>query len=238
MTRFYELREDPSSTYTGYIRGTNKWGLPGSHCPVCEGTTVAIGVSYPTVDLSGLAEESKFREPRREPIEEYERLRELVRPLLPPGALLRPGSNVGPLTGTATGRFGSFFYDDPFLLVTRREALELLRAAGLNGLEGGRAELRFRQRAAPELWELQLQHHGRLHPDCLPANREPPCQRCGSGSFTLPDPVLLDAASLPVGLDLFRLCDATATVVASERFVEAVRRLALDGVTFKELPHR
>jgi hypothetical protein len=48
--------------------------------------------------------------------------------------------------------------------------------------------------------------------------------------------MLLDASSLPSHLDLFRLEDFSTTIVCTERFVEACRRLKLDGVNFHPLP--
>lgn len=238
MTRFYELLEDKVSRYTGDPRAVSKWSLPGSYCSVCDATWVSVGVVYPCVDLSALPQRSEFEEARRVPIEEFERLRELVRPLMPPGALVHPGANLGPLVGTATGTFGAFFYDMPFTLLVRREALEKLQSMGMRGLRGCRAQLRFRQRNPPELWELQLEYRGRLHPDCLPPSRMTPCSRCGPDGFMMPEDLLLDAATLPKDLDLFRLADATGTIIASERLVETVRRLELDGVIFKEVPLR
>jgi hypothetical protein len=48
--------------------------------------------------------------------------------------------------------------------------------------------------------------------------------------------MLLDAATLPSHLDLFRLEDFSTTIVCTGRFVEACRRLGLDGVVFQPLP--
>ncbi len=238
MARFYEVLEDKTSRHTGDPRAVSKWGLPGSYCSVCDATWVAVGSVYPCVDLSALPQRREFEEARRVPIEEFERLRELVRPLMPPGAPVLPGTNLGPLVGTATGSFGAFFYNMPFTLLVRREVLEKLQAMGMRGLRGCRAQLRFRQKNAPELWELQLEPRGRLHPECLLPSSIPPCTRCGADGFTMPEDLVLDAATLPKNLDLFRLTDATATIIASERFVEAVGRLELDGITIKELPLR
>ncbi len=235
--RFYEVCEDKASRHTGYASAVPKWGLPGSLCPECNGTWAVAGLAYPCVDLSSLPERAAFEEARREPIEEFERLRELVRPLVPPGALLLPGALFGPSVGTATGSFGAFYFLPPFQFMVRREALEKLQAVGVRGLKGYRAHIRFRQKKAPELWELQLEHHGRLHPDCLSADQQPPCPRCGGDSNPIPEPQVLDAASMPTSCDLFLLPD-TLTIIASERFVEAVGHLELDGITFKELPLR
>lgn len=106
--RFYEPKEDTSSSYTGELNAVPKWGLPGVRCPEC-GSTWAATVVYPCVDLAALPQREEFEEPRAEPIEEFERLRELVRPLAPPGAWLPPGTQFGPLSGAAWGSFGAFF---------------------------------------------------------------------------------------------------------------------------------
>jgi hypothetical protein len=45
-------------------------------------------------------------------------------------------------------------------------------------------------------------------------------------------------ASLPADLDLFRVGNFATVIVGTERFMETVRRLELDGLTFRELPTR
>jgi uncharacterized double-CXXCG motif protein len=232
---YFIVEEDRSSGYTGRVDAVHKWGLPGlSNCPVCKVTWSGGSKSYPSVDLTSVAALADFEEARPEPIEEYERLCELVRPFLPPGAVLEPGSGLGPLVGNARGRFGPLVSPVPWWLLVQREALERLQAEGLRGLKGCRTELRFRQRNSPELLELETLPVGRAHPDCLPPNRKPPCVRCGRLGLTRPDDPLLqlDASTIPDHLDLFRLEDFSTAIVCTERFVDACRRLGLDGVTF------
>lgn len=124
------------------------------------------------------------------------------------------------------------------LLVVRREALEQLQAEGVRGLVGCRTELRFRQKDPPELLELQLEPRGMLHPDCYPPDQRPPCATCGRFGMTLPDDPILDAASLPTDRDLFRVGNFATVIVGTERFKDAVQRLGLEGITFRELPTR
>jgi hypothetical protein len=50
--------------------------------------------------------------------------------------------------------------------------------------------------------------------------------------------MILDAVSLPVDLDLFRLRQAWTVIVATDRMVDAAQRLELDGVMFRELEAR
>ncbi|WNG53805.1 hypothetical protein F0U59_02640 [Archangium gephyra] len=235
--RYFKIGQDKLSAYTGRIEGHRKWSLPGiRRCPACYSTWSSGSLFYPSVDLSSVTFLGDFEEPRAEPIDEYERLRELVRPLLPAGAMVEPGAEFGSLIGKAQGSFGSLVAPYPWLLFAQREALEKLLAEGLRGLNGFRTQLRFRQRNAPELLELELLPVGRLHPDCLPPDRKPPCPRCGRDATTRPSDMLLDASSLPNHLDLFRLEDFPTTMVCTERFVEACHRLSLDGVAFQPLP--
>ena len=235
--RYFIIEEDKSLGYTGFVNAGHKWGLPGiKACPACKATWATTSKAYPSVDLTPVTALADFVEARAEPIEEYERLRGLVRPLLPPGAVVKPGSSFGPLVGNAQGRFGQFVSNYSDVLLVRREALEKLQAEGLRGLKGCRMEVRFRQRNSPELLELEILPVGRLHPKCLPPNREPPCPRCGREGLSLPKEPVLDAATLPSDLDLFRLLDMSTLVICTERFAEACQRLGLDGIVFLPLP--
>lgn len=237
--RFYEISADPTSRHTGHVNAAHRWGLPGVHCSECGNTwSEGLGTAYPSVDLSSLAEREDFETPRPEPIEEFERLRELVKPLLPMGAYLPSGCDFGPLVGSATGSFGPFYFQNPWTLLIQREALERVQPKGLQGVKGCKTELRFRQKKAPELLELELEPHGHLHVTCLPQERPPPCPRCGLDAVSLPEEPVLDAASLPSHLDVFRLRDFSTVMIATERFREAVQHLALGDIAFRELPLR
>jgi len=239
--RFYKVTEDRSQGYTGTLDAVNRWCLPGVQpCPMCRKGGGSPWLAYPCVDLSGLsqAELQKLSDPWPVPRAEFERLRELVRPLAPSWALLEPGAQFGPCTGKGSGRFGPLFMQDASALFLRGDALERLRAEGLRGLQGCPVEVRFRGKTPPELLQLQLELHGLLHPACMPAEPEPLCATCGSSSLDCPGSIILDEASLPSDVDVFRHRQGWATIIASERFVDTVRRLGLEGVTFQELETR
>lgn len=239
--KFYRIDGDPSSRHTGNLgNAAHKWGLPGvKPCTRCGVGGGWAGIQYPCVDLSGLptAELTRLSDAWPVPFEEFARLRELVRPLAPKGTVLEPGTRLGPLTGTGSGSFGSLHMPD-WTLVVRSDALARLRDASVRGLQGCSLEVRFRGKSPPELLELQLELHGRLHPDCLPPYK-PPCQDCGSeGSASLPETYWLAASTLPTHLDVFRLVDFPTLIIATEQLVDAVRRLEMEGVTFQELEAR
>ncbi len=239
MTRYFWMDEDVkvATRHGGYVDAASKWGLPGVTCHTCGVTWSDVGHDYPSIDLSQLPEHREFEKPRPEPFPEFARLRELVRPLAPPNAELPPGTDFGPLVGRATGDFGPIVWADEKLLM-RRDVLERLQAEGVRGLLGCPTQLRFRKKDSPELLELQVEPRGRLHPDCIPADVPPPCTTCGRHGFSRPDEPVLDAASVPADLDLFRVGNYATMVIGTERFMEAVRLLELDGITFRELPAR
>jgi uncharacterized double-CXXCG motif protein len=236
--KLYWLRPEDPSRYTGDVNAGHKWGLPGVRCPTCGATWSDGSDAYPSVDLTSMPERKEFEVPRPEPFAEFARLRELVRPYAPSGVPLEPGTEFGPLVGTASGTFGPFFMQNPWTLLALRETLERLQPEGLRGLKGCRTELRFRKKNPPELLELEVHPFGQLHPDCLPPDLPPPCVTCGRQGLTRPDEPILLASSLPTHLDLFRLAGYTTLILATERFVEAVRRLDIGGILFRELQAR
>jgi len=239
--KFYRLKQDPSPRYTGDLYAKHKWGLPGVEpCPTCRAGGGGTGLEYPGVDLSGLPvqELKKLSDPWPVPFEEFFRLRDLVRPLVPHWAVLEPGTRMGPLTGTGSGYFGQLFMPEPWSFYLRKEALAQLQAAGIRGLHGYPLDVRFRVKRPPELLEVQFELEGRFHPDCLPPDRKPPCPTCGNDPLKRPEPIILDNASLPAELDVFRLRQGLTLIIANERLKDAVQRLELDGVVFQELQVR
>jgi uncharacterized double-CXXCG motif protein len=190
------------------------------------------------VDPSGLPEREKFYESWPVPFEEFVRLRELVRPLAPKWAVLNSGASFGPVEGSGLGYFGQLFMQNPWTLFARREALELLQAADVRGLQGCPIKVRFRTKHAPELLELQLELRGQFHPECLSPDRKPICPTCDNDPNPLPKKFWLAASSLPEDIDIFRFRDAPGYIFASERFVEMVKHLELDGVVFQEVEVR
>ena len=238
MSRYYWIREARVPRHTGQINASHKWGLPGLSCSTCGATWSGSASAFPSVDLTSLPERAAFETARPEPFEEFVRLRELVRPLVPPGTQLLPGAEFGPLEGTASGSFGPLFLQSSWMPLIRREAWERLQATELQGLQAFPTQLRFRQKNPPELLELEIAAHGRLHPDCFLPEAPTRCPQCGRLEARRPENMLLETASLPEQRDLFRLTDFETTLIGTERFVEAVQRLGLEGAAFQELSVR
>jgi uncharacterized double-CXXCG motif protein len=237
--RYYVVDDVREPHYSGSYNAVHRWKLPGVHCPEC-GAIWSLGAdAYPSADLSQLPDHEKYFARLEEDYAEFERLREQVRPLVPPGVQLWPGTKFGPLTGTAKGDFGPFLMYYPWTLLLKRETLERLQGEGVQGLKACRTALRFRKKNPPELLELELLPRGEVHPDCLPEDRPAPCAKCGRKGWTRPEDLILEPSSLPQELDVFRLSTFKTAIIASERFVEAVRRLGYEqDIVFIETPLR
>jgi len=238
--KFYRVRDDRENPRTGHVDAAGRWLMPSIECAVCGGYG-GFGEAYPTVDLSTFPERAALERPRclqAVSLEEYRRLSDLLRPLVPRGAPLEPGTSFGPFEGTASGRFGDFSFMGASQPFAPLETMEKLQGAGLRGLAGARADLRFRGKNPPTLLALEIQVHGELHPVCFPESWQEPCARCGRLGNRLPEGPVLKSATLPADVDLFRLRDFKTVVIATERFVEAVHRLRLEDIAFQELPVR
>ena len=239
MPRFFDVLLSDDRVQKGSYDARHKWLLPGVSCPECRATWGGAGLGYPAVDLTSHPVAKKLSKARlEENFEEFERLREQVRPLLPNGYPLLPGTTFGPLVGRARGPFSAFIHMYGGTLLVRPDALEALQGAGLRGLRGCRTEMRFSPKGVPELLDLHIEPCGLLHTDCIPRGTPPPCPKCGRHGFRLPDEPILDAASLPDDLDLFRLRNFATVLIVTERFKQVVERFNLDGLTFRELPVR
>lgn len=239
MPRFFKLPLADYRTQKGSYNAAPKWGLPGVTCPECKATWAGAGLHYPAVDLSGHPVAKKLSKAYlEEDFEEFERLRDQVRALLPPDYPLEPGAMFGPQVGKARGPFPALIHPNGGTLFVQPDVLKLLQDEGLRGLRGCRTEMLFRPKGVPELLDLHIEPRGLLHADCIPKSTPAPCPKCGRHGFSLPKEPILDAASLPTDLDLFRLRNFATVLIVTERFKDVVDRYELDGLTFQELPVR
>jgi uncharacterized double-CXXCG motif protein len=238
--RFYQAATDTAAPYTSDLSARHRWHLPSVlDCPGSgPGVFGTDAVRYPCADLTGLPNLQEFEDPSPQSLDVYLRLSEQVRPLLPPGAVMKPGMALGPMVGRASGTFSPLSMQNPWSLYLLRDALERLQGTAIRGLRGFPMELRrFRGRNPPDLLEADLLIRGELHADCLPPDAKT-CEQCGAKNYSLPDPFILDASTLPTDVDLFRLAGWSSLIIVTERFVDAVKQLNLDGVIFREVPVR
>lgn len=232
--RFYQMDLSHPRRWDGRYKLERRYALPGiKKCPACK-LTWGVMRTLGSVDVTGLPEAWEFEVLKPAPIEDYERLAEVVKPLCPPWAILEPGTQFGPLHGKARGSFGALSVDTWRGLVVREDVLESLQAAGLRGLLPVPVVLE-KPLKGPGLVELDPPVHGRVHPGAVPLNTGHPCARCGHHFFREYPTLRADPESLPTDLDVFVLADAPFQPLVSERFIEVLRECDTFDVEFKEV---
>lgn len=217
------------------IHAAHKWGLPGVNCSVCGSTWGMTGVEYPAVDLSFLPAADRYL--NRWPVspEELDDLRRPIIPLLPSKTILPPGTDFGPLVGKAWGKFGDFAWLTPWTMLMRCDIYEALVSAGVRlPVVGMDPELKFRSKSFPDLVEPQIEPLANLVPSSFILPDSPACTACGRHSREL-ERMIVDGASVPSQVDLFRPREHPTYILSTERFKEAVQDLNMTDILFIEV---
>lgn len=215
----------------GEIHGSHRWGLPGVTCPVCHETWAGSGLEYPSIDLSELPEEALFREARRESLKEYLRLKDMITKAFPSIKKLKPGTSFGPLVGRTIGEISGFVWNLPWTVTLTGEALRGLKSRKLS-LPVGVPPILEANNKSPELFELELLPYGKLLNGIYPPGLGF-CYACGRDAATMPQRLVVEYSSIPQEIDLFRLSNFTTLILATERFVESVGALNIEGAFFE-----
>lgn len=235
MVRLFEVRPDDKSSNSYTIDASHKWGLPGLSCSVCGQTWSTTGVAYPLVDLSALSSEKRYRNVSPVTLDELNKLRNALLPLMPNDSVSPPGTDFGPLTGKARGTFGDFVWPNPWTLLIRSEALDLLNSAGVSTPSPARPSITFRGKDSPDLLEFQLEPYAQVSSGTLLPDALSPCRSCGHNDLCMPEHLVIERSSIPQNLDIFRARDFTTLILATERFMEAVQNLKLTDILFHEV---
>lgn len=236
----YRVRRD--DTCTGSFVGMPRWGLGGLSCSFCRERWSALGILYPSVSLADHPRESEFRQPmtsRPRPERQFFERCRAVAPLFPPNALLLPGVEIGPLRARARGLFGDFAWPIFYHLLIRRAAALRLIEHRVRLPPLVEQPVRYGSGESPDLVDLDMEYLARLSPASVPPEAVKVCPICGKITYSMPERLIFDRASIPDHVDLFRgaweRTGLTALIFATERFVRAVQELGLTGVSFSEI---
>lgn len=215
-----------------------RWSLDGIACPTC-GETWGYILAFPSINLAGHPAEPLFRsQPGRTAVSYSEALRrwQLVSSLFPSDLPLIPWSaHLGPLLGKASGHFGDFVWPSIGNVTLRTETLERLASAAVRLPESVPVQMTYASHDPPVLRELELPIAARWSPAVLSLDSVWQCDECGRRTIRNPGQIVLDAASIPDGCDVFRWQDLTTRVLVTERLVEAAKELRLTDVAFHEV---
>ena len=229
--KLWKVRPDEHLLRAYDIEGRHEWKLPGVRCTSCGNTWTTVGLEYPGVDLSEM-ETAKLYISGVVPVDQFEELRKGLVTYLRREMCLRPGTSLGPYHGKGSGVFPDLGFSHPWTMFMKESALSALKQSGLS-LFGVLARLKVKGKRSIDLLELQVEPYGRLAKSSLPPEGVPTCAGCGRRGFEVPEMFAVEKESLPKDVDLFRLADAPAYILGTDRFVEVVKKLRLTGAVFE-----
>lgn len=231
--RVYRLLPDAHKWPLSWIEGCHAWTLPGVRCPLCD-SWGEVALEYPALKTPHLKRSSRSA---RWPVslDEFKEMESALAKQLPSSTKLGPGAEFGPFTGKVVGRVADFMWKSDWTLFVRREAYAALEHKGVRLPVSVAPSLKGRSNGIAELVELQIEALAVWNVSSL--KRPSTCQLCGFFRNGLPDsqtPHIL-LSSIPSHVDLFRIEQATGTIVCTDRFAKAAKTLGLSNVAFKPM---
>jgi uncharacterized double-CXXCG motif protein len=227
-------RLQPDSRFDTTIHYDHRWGLPGVKCTVCGVTWATTGLIYPSIDLSALANSDEYERARPEPLKEYLRLRDLVRPHVPTHLPLLPGTLFGPSVGRASGPRTDFSWCGSWACYVQTDAYGEMVASGLSLPPAVATEFKTRNKDLQTLAELHLEPQIPLVDDCLEVLGGL-CPECGYQNTRWKGMIVVCRDHIPVNQDVFRVSNHSTIILGTDRLVQGITQLGLSGVSFEEV---
>lgn len=206
------------------FQGEHPWGFPGIICPVCGTWGMGSGV-LPSVTVEGHPFERQLRGGPL-PLHEWRKVRDAIKPLLPPSEPVAPGLALGPLVGSVLNPFRIGWYHSWGLVVAEELLDELARLAP----QVKAVEAKLESQYGDRYYELEILSYGRV---LTPLKKgQQPCSSCGRNPLAFPEEELkiCDLLDLP----LFRLANFQSIIIVREDLVPFFQRECGVAVTFRK----
>ena len=202
-------------------------GLPGVSCKRCGQTWAAVGVSYPTVDLSSLLQLlPELRDPRPVSVGRLEEMRMAIQGHLEGARPLPPGTDFGSIRGTASGTLTSIVWQNPWTIFIRRTAYSTLQRRVKNLPEAGITLLNGRE---GELLELELPVVAILE-DRVGGI----CRGCGRNQIPRDGSREVLLSKWPKSTEVIRVAEMPTVILATESMVSGLSALDSASTTVSE----
>lgn len=208
--------------------------IPRVRCPVCRTTWGQSAVEYPALDFDWFSKEELSRK-RVVTVEEWRELCGRLTSAAGRHINLLPGGGLGTLSGTSkTHRLQDFAWNSQPIVSKR--AVEALGQEGIQ-LRTGKVDLKCRGRKVETHVSMQVDPVPLLTPENLKELTVEHCSHCGDYNQVKLHPVVpgglqIDRRKVPAE-DLYQSIERFR-VIASPRFMDAVKRLQLTGMEFVE----
>jgi hypothetical protein len=222
-------------TRTGLVDLGYRYALPQVCCNRCGSTWGNGCFEYPAFDFDFLNEE-EFTDERVVDLKGFREIADRICNAAGRSILLVPGACLGPLSGVAKAReLDDFLWGSTSSPQVRKCARELLAAEGIDLLTA-ELSIRFCGRKLDTHLAVQAEPAALVSDESLSRHGLTHCPVCGDFNPPLRKPVVPEGFILrqswwPKGQHLVTLAE-TLDVIASEEFIEAVKKHKLSGIKF------
>lgn len=216
------------------------FNLPRLECRVCTPDFKGWGqsaVGYPAFKLSFL-NKREFNIDRYVTLDEFNSIRERIINAVGRRLIILPGAGIGELIGTAkAANLDDFTWSRAVAPDISKRARDLLAGEGVELLTA-ECSLRFRGRRVETQLTVQVEPVEMLTKESLERHKIKYCPRCENYDSSLrPRPVVPEGymfrrSAWPEGKHLV-LVRETCQILASEQFMEAVKKHNLAGIVFE-----
>jgi uncharacterized double-CXXCG motif protein len=236
--RIFEMQRDDERWHADYsVEARRPWSLPVVKCETC-GRIVDVHLVYPALVLPEGLDPRPYQSGW--PVTR-QRLAELIAPLrkvMGPSLPLGPGTQFGPLKGTARGKHGDFTWLGGLPLISPM-ALRRLKSTGAAEITIFPTEIISTSGNPLPHQEIFAARSAKVSPDGFGRAALNPCPECGyidleGSDFEKWGKYKVQSSSVPTDKDVFAVCEV-GTILARDQFADAVLRLRLSNITFREV---
>lgn len=228
--------DDDNAVDMGY-----DYHLPRIECLQCTPEWKSWGngmFEYPAFKFDFL-NRREFTYKRVVNLAEFERIRQRIIQAAGRDVAVIPGTSIGEMSGTSARKdLNDFVWGRITVPQISKRARELLANEGIDLLTT-ECTIRYRRRKLDSHLAIQVEPVALMTAESLARFQIKHCPRCGNyRSPLMPAPVVPEGYAImrshwPAGQHLVQMWE-TLSVLASEAFMEAVRKHNLTGITFKE----
>lgn len=221
---------------------TCRFNLPRVECPICcpEWKNWGDGLfEYPAFKFSFLNEQ-EFTDRRVLSLDEFSDIRLKIQNAAGRPVNIIPGASIGELSGTTIStKLEDFIWGRLIVPQISKRAKDILASESID-LFTTECSIQFRGRQLTSHLAVQVEPVPLMTEESLARHKIFHCPRCGN--FVSPSPrlspiisegYLIKKSNWPKDQHLVQMQE-TLHILASEKFIETVKRYKLSGITFEE----
>lgn len=217
------------------INAFREYYVPAVSCSECNATWATTGVIYPTVDYDNIKSLAVLLKPMPVSLETYKEIYHRLLMSIGTGRLIMPGTELGPLSGTAKGEMGDFSWVNPWTPLIRESVLSEFNAREIN-LTVAETKIKLSSKIKEKYLEIEAIPLARVFISHM--SQPQVCQKCGRTTLKPTDSQVIALDSIDMKIPVQRCQQLPTMILVNEKFANAVRDLKLSNIVLEPVELR